>query len=111
MTVSPNTHCRVGRIKLKSGGAEVRVLHAAERGELNDKLVEHAGIIAGLFPKDDEMMGFVVVAWGRDGGFSRGTRIHRDSQVGETMIPSFVADVLRRDTMESVARDVLWGKT
>ena len=54
--------------------------------------------------------GFALVAWGFDGGFTRGSRIHHDSFIGQTLLPSMVAEILRRDTAAEVAEDVFTGQ-
>lgn len=95
---------RIGKVRMKSGGAEVRVLRPAVRpdGEsYKGLIVRHARMIA-----DDEadMVGFVVVGIFADGTHNCGFRLDKDATVGRTMLPSYVADVVRRYAlMEPIA--------
>ncbi|HET7409685.1 MAG TPA: hypothetical protein VFJ13_05750 [Paracoccaceae bacterium] len=98
-----NAHCRIRRVRFKAGG-EMRVLDRApaENG-LHDDLRRRVGILVESFP---DMAGFAVVVWDDKGWFSRGTGWNnRLSPIGQTLLPSFVAEVLRRDTVEDVVRD------
>jgi len=54
--------------------------------------------------------GFAIVAWGFDGSFLRGTRIHQEGFIGLTLMPSVVAEILRRDISQDVAEDVFRGE-
>lgn len=87
---------RIGKIRLKSGGAEVRVLGRDCRpdGEsYKGLIVQHARAIADT---TDDMVGFVVVGIFADGTHNCGFRLDKDCVVGRTMLPSYVADVVRR---------------
>lgn len=100
-----NAHCKIGKITPK----KLLALPTRPREEeLCHALVEHATTIAGYY-RDTGMAGFAVVAWGFDGSFSRGSRTHPDGFVGQTLAPSFVAEILRRDTAAVVTREVLDG--
>jgi hypothetical protein len=46
------------------------------------------------------MVGYVVMGWDKDGFHSVGYLIDPKSVVGRTMLPSFVADALRRRMIE-----------
>jgi hypothetical protein len=97
-----NPHCRIGRVRLKAH-PEVRVIVGSRADNpLHDRLQRQARLIAEKLPG---MCGYAVVAWEADGTFSRATATTKAWPVGQTMLPSFVADVLRRDTMRDVADD------
>lgn len=76
--------------------------------QIERALIRHASEIAGYWP--GHMGGFAVVAWGLDGRWARGVRISGKSFMGPTMLPSFIADILRRDVAADVAREVLRGE-
>lgn len=90
--------CRIGKIKLKSGG-EIHRLPALQRDEPQRLLVERAAKLAGYY-KPGELRGYVVFAWDKDGFNSLGYYIDKEGPVGVTMAPSFVADALRRRLIE-----------
>lgn len=99
-----NPHCKIGRVRMK-GRPEIRVVCGSRADNfLHDLLRHNVGTIIGYEP---DMAGYVVVAWNESGGFSRAVRSRADFPVGVTMLPSFVADILRRDTMEDVVREVI----
>ena len=97
---------RIGKIKLKTGGAEVRVLDRQLRNDGENwrgLTIRHARMIAEHQP-DEEMVGFVVVAMFSDGGYSSSSRMDADATIGRTLLPSYVAEVVRRDVlMEPIA--------
>lgn len=87
---------RIGKIRLKAGGAEVRLLRRDVRpdGEnYQGLIIKHARMIAENEP---DMVGFVVVGIFADGSYDCGLRLDADAVIGRTMLPSYVADVLRR---------------
>lgn len=90
--------CRIGKVKLKSGG-EVYRLPTVERDEAQKYMIDRAAMIAGYY-KPGEMMGYVVFGWDRFGNKSLGYFVDKDSIVGLTMLPSFVAGSLRRRMIE-----------
>lgn len=93
-------HCKIGLVRLKAH-PEVAVLSGPRLDGMAERFISNAKTIAGYFP--DNMAGFVMVAWNDFGSFSRGVRFLGSSPVKFTMMPSFVADILRRD----IARDVI----
>lgn len=91
--------CRIGKIKLKAGGV-IHRLPTVERDDFQKRFISAASAISSHY-KPDEMCGYVVMAWDADGAYSLGFRIHDDSVVGPTMLPSYVADALRRDLINT----------
>jgi len=92
---------RIGKIRLKAGGAEVRVLNRAVRSDGENwrgLIVRHAREIAEHQPRQ-EMVGFVIVAMFSDGGYSSSSRMDADATIGRTLLPSYVAEVVRRDVL------------
>jgi hypothetical protein len=90
--------CRIGKIKLKNG-AELHRLPVKDRDEAQRRLIDRAAMISGFY-KPGEMVGYVVMGWDKDGFHSVGYLIDPKSVVGRTMLPSFVADALRRRMIE-----------
>ncbi len=90
---------RIGRVKFKAGGAEVRILDRVENedGEnYKGLIVKHARQIA---ENEGEMVGFVVIGIFADGGYSEGCRLHKDAQIGRTMLPAYIAEIVRRSAI------------
>ncbi len=90
---------RIGKIRLKAGGAEVRVLNRDLRpdGETyRGLIVQQARMIAENEP---DMVGFVVVGIFADGSYDCGLRLDGDAVIGRTMLPSYVADILSKEAL------------
>lgn len=97
---------RIGKIKLKSGGAEVRVLHRDAPNLNGDNwrgdIVRHAREIAGLGSPGSDLVGFVVIGLFSDGCSSLGYAWDKDRvPVPRTLLPAYVAEVIRRDLITS----------
>ncbi len=101
---------RIGKIRLKSGGAEVRLLRQQTRedGEnYRGLIIEHARMVAEYTPQA-EMVGFVLIGLFSDGSYSSSTRLDASAALGRTMLPSYIAEVVRRDVlMEPIADGVI----
>ena len=88
---------RIGKVRMKSGGAEVRVL----RRELVDqsaKIIKYARKIAEMSKPGEALVGFVTIGLFEDGKTSIGC--HYDpttSVVPRALLPTWVAEVIRRD--------------
>ena len=99
--------CRIGRVRMKAGGADVRVLRGGKsEGDFRGKIVEHARRIAGYSAPGSELVSFAIVGVYSDGTYSIGTR--RDigrCRVPMMLWPSFVAECIRRDTITEVAAE------
>jgi hypothetical protein len=92
-----NPHCRIGRVKLRNGG-ELRVLPVPARDDMKSLLMASAGRVASA--NDLEMAGYCVIAWDVSGHYTCGWRIDRDGVLQPTMIPTFIADIMRRELIE-----------
>ncbi len=75
-----------------------------------EALLRHAATIAGFYPPHEPMAGYVVVGWGQDGSFTRGLRFHGQSPVKYTMLPSFIADIVRRDMVRDVIDEAVFNR-
>lgn len=92
-------HARIGRIRMKNGGADVRILRQvvnADGENLRGKMVSNARAIAAD-PAD--MAGYFVIGLFANGEYSIGFRLRKDHFIGATLLPSYVAEVLRREVL------------
>lgn len=107
---------RIGKIRMKSGGAEVRVLHRADpnpRGaNWRGEIIDHARRIGALGEPGSELVGFVVIGLFEDGKSSLGWRYDPDSTaIPRLLLPTYIAELIRRDIItapeaEQMAVDV-----
>lgn len=93
---------RIGKIKLKSGGAEIRVLHRdaqnLEGENWRGDLIRHARTISEHDDDKSALVGFVIVGLFDDGATSVGYRWDKERvPVPRTLMPAYVAEVIRRD--------------
>jgi hypothetical protein len=112
-TRGPMAHARIGRIRMKAGGAEVRLIRQEtpnRDGSENwkGKLVEASRSIAGF---KGEIVGYAVIAVYDDGSYSSGFRIDDDRcPVPATLWPAYVEEIIRRDMVTPRAvHDTLEG--
>lgn len=96
---------RIGKVRLKSGGAEVRVLRNPEAdltANLRGLIINHARKIADMSEPGGELVGFITIGLFSDGKGSVGFRFDPDtSPIPKALMPSWVAEVLRRDLITS----------
>lgn len=93
------SHARIGKVRLKASGTEVRVLHQVlpNDGEnWQGKLIEHARLIAG---SGQDLNGFVVIGFFGDGSYNFGYRMDQDHVIGPTLLPAYVAEIIRREAL------------
>lgn len=88
---------RIGRIRMKSGGADLRVLHTPmpnADGEENwrGKMIENA---KGIASYEGDLDGYVVIGLWRDGRRSLAYRF--SPRIPRELMPSYVAEMLRRE--------------
>lgn len=89
------THCKIGKIKFKSGGS----LHLLSKPE---PLYKNS-IMTAIKDWTDtvtcdiiEPVGFVAIAWGKDGTHTIQDFFSDQSHVCRSMGPTYVAECLRR---------------
>ena len=87
---------RIGRVRMKDSGTEVRVLDRPRRDGLAAVLVEHAAIIADA--SRSVMTGFLIIGVDRDGAYNVGMRLEDDAPFGPTLFGAFCAEAARRST-------------
>lgn len=87
---------RIGRIRLKSGGAEIRLFDRPDLG-LGRRLVAGAQFISDSYGA--ELSGYLVIGWGPDGQYRLGWSLDKRSWVGPSAFPSYVGDIVRREVI------------
>lgn len=105
---------RIGRVRMKNGGADVRVL---DRKDVNPggedwrgSVVSSARKIAENATDENPLVGYVIVGI-YPNGTSVGWRYDWDhsmnSQIPRMLLPAWIAEIIRRDMIAEVsARDV-----
>lgn len=103
---------RIGRIRMKNGGAEVRVLNREpinpDGENWRGSILSGARKIGERATNEAQLVGYIVVGVYRDGAASVGYRWDYDNcPVPRAMIPAWIAEILRRDLIsEPQAKDV-----
>ena len=64
-----SSHCRIGKIRMKAGGAEVKVLEGAPRTEVESSLLRTVRSTISSFT-GVELAGYALVAWDDHGATS-----------------------------------------
>ncbi len=94
-------HARIGRVRMKSGGAEVRVFHSPvgpDGQNWRGKIVEHARKVAEFDEPGSLLVGFCVIGLFSNGTASVGFRYDPNSSpIPRLLLPAYIAELLRRD--------------
>lgn len=93
---------RIGRIRMKNGGAEVRLIRQETPNPDGENwrgdIVRCARNIAGHSKPGSELVGFVVLGLFADGATSIGWRYdYERAMVPRAVLPAWIAEVIRRD--------------
>lgn len=80
---------RISKITPKNGGAEITILAAPKERDKDF-------INAVISHDDEEIVGFVVLSWGTDLGYSLSWRNDKESPLALTTIPTFFQSVLEQ---------------
>lgn len=103
---------KIGRIRMKNGGADVRVLdrETPNLGEENwrGSIIANARTVAEQATEKAPLVGYVVIGMYGDGCSSVGYRYDPERcPVPRALLPSWLAEIVRRDLLMGVeARDV-----
>lgn len=102
-----SAHCRIGRVRLKAGGAELKLFRQTPAMIGHVELTHSARVMVDQhFP--EEPISFVLLAWSDSGQFSVGWHHREESAIPRTLMPSYMAEVLRRRMItEFEVRDLL----
>jgi len=93
---------RIGRVRMKSGGADLRVLHQTtpnpEGKNYRGALLNGARKISEMGSPGSDLVGFFIVGFFSDGSASVG--FHWDNErspIPRSLMPAYVAELVRRD--------------
>jgi hypothetical protein len=102
-------HARIGKVRMKSGGAEVRILaQDAPRENYCGEIVRCAKIVADYSEPNSELVGYVVIGMFSDGMSSVGLRWdNKRSPVPRALAPSYFAELIRRDLVTDPEAEVV----
>jgi hypothetical protein len=98
---------RIGRIKMKNGGAEVRILPATSPNpdgeDWRGKIIENARYIAEQATNDAPLVGYFILGMFGDGCTSTGFRFDPSfcNIIPRALMPSWIAEIARRDIVTS----------
>jgi hypothetical protein len=95
---------RIGRIRLKSNGAEIRLLPNAIKRQSDQVFRELAQVFGEINQYYlDELNGFAIVAWDKDARF-HAFMSSGSNAVGLNILPEYVAGALRREIADDDAK-------
>ena len=103
---------RIGRVRMKSGGADVRILRNKPgldgKEDWRGAIVKNARAVADMGTDEDALVGYVLVGVFKGGAASVGYRYHPDEcPIPRALFPAWIAEVIRRDRISNEeARDV-----
>jgi hypothetical protein len=101
-----DAHCKIGKIIPKD--KKISVISSAK--ETNEEMKKAISDFRECWDRLEQVTGYFVVAWDKEGGFYRAFNIMADSAIPMTLLPSWVSEVVRRCIMEDTAEDILNGK-
>lgn len=102
---------RIGRVRMKSGGADVRVLRTPVQPYEEEETYRGAMMrnARAVIETDKVLAGYLVLGIFDDSSVSLGWRYNYESEraIPRMLLPSWLAEVLRRDLISNdEARDV-----
>lgn len=104
-------HARIGRVRMKNGGADLHVLHTAKHPDLDEAdwrsmLVRHAVSIAS---DTTPIAGYFIMAVFEDGTYNSASRVDFErSPIPLTLWPAYIEEVARTKLVsEKTVHDVL----
>lgn len=91
--------------------SDIELLPRRPRSEFRDIMHQHVDQICDYLEETNGgMAAYCIVGFDFNGGFSRATRIHKESFLSPYILPGIVSTVLNRDVARDVAEDVMKGK-
>lgn len=111
------SHARISKVTFKSGGATLSVLRtpksdAGGRENWCGEVVRSAKAVADFSQPGAELCGFVVIGFYTDGMHSLGYRLDEQrSVVPAALLPSYVAELIRRDIITRVKFDDMFERS
>lgn len=100
---------RIGRIRMKNGGADIHVLPQpnaplADDEDYRGALIRNARAVADMGTAEDPLVGYVLIGIYDSGQTSAGFRYFSDNAnaIPRSLIPSWIAEICRRELITSV---------
>lgn len=101
---------RIGRIRMKNGGAEVRLLKGgvSDVPDRRGELMRHARRLAEMSEQSDPLVGHIVIGFYASGKSSVGCFYDGDTcPVPRALLPAWTEELVRRDLVtDPEARDI-----
>jgi hypothetical protein len=90
---------RIGRVRMKNGGADVHVLARANSDpDRRGEIVKHARMVAGHSQPDDPLVGHIVIGFFKSGKSSVGCHYDQNTcPVPRVLLPAWTEELVRRD--------------
>jgi hypothetical protein len=103
---------RIGRVRMKSGGADVRVLAQRavpfeEEEDYRGALLRNAKTVIDAATDEAPLVGYLLIGMYDDGCTSTGFRYAHDNgnAIPRTLLPAWTAEVIRRELITSVTAE------
>lgn len=100
---------RIGKVRMKETGFEFRVIPGVESptDDFGATMIRHAREIATA----ESVAGFIILGVSEDGGYRCGFRWDdARSPMPRTLVPSYVAEVLRRELITDVSAETVFDQ-
>ena len=94
---------RIGRVRMKNGGADLRVIEGFAPRERNAEETKEATLLraAREIASEGPVATFVIVAFSPEGRSAFNWRFGEDSPISRTMLPGYVGELVRRYVVTS----------
>lgn len=104
-------HAKIGRVRMKAGGAELRLIHQETPNSGGEnwggELAAFGRRMAADAPADGGIVGYVAVAFFGNGMTCTNYKWGDESPCSRTLLPTLIGELVRRDVvMETEARHV-----
>lgn len=100
---------RIGRVRMKAGGADLRVLHNCSpipADNWRGKFMEHSRAISEMGSPGSELVGYLVIGVFSDDAVSTAFRWNNPrSAIPRSLMPAYVAEIVRRDMVTAPEAD------
>lgn len=95
---------RIGRVRMKNGGADVRVIQRQDEGEdWRGTVIRNARTVADHATEDAPLVGYLLIGFYGDGCSSVGFRYDPErTPIPRALMPAWVEEVVRRDMLTAV---------
>lgn len=96
MSDPSEAHCRVARVRMKGGGADLTVIRRGDVSDLAQKLMRHA---RQMGRETSPLSGFLLLTWDHEGAYQLSADGHAadDNPIPLSLLPGWVAEIIRRE--------------